>query len=502
MNAEPDSSIPIEPTKKAFVARIELPKSNTLERDCKWIAPEFLQTTEPVEEVLWALNGTLVAIGYFDDQRQKIIGSGVMLAPGLCLTATHVLEEMANQPLLYSFVDEKSMRIWVVEDYAAQQFKVELVPFQQSRRKVSDSCILACSPFSVFSDAHPLRFVPIEVTIPKIGERLWTIGYREKSNDGAPMIGCFLSSGLVTELYLEGRGSHLKGPCIEVGMNVYGGMSGGPVFNAAGRVVGVVSSGMEGGDGIPGPTYVTLVWPSLVSTVHSPWPQDYWPDQTAGLQIVPRRGGARVQGSVREEQGALRVKFSEQADESMLHVLRESRLLVDSDTCVSDYAYEFFSDYLETEGVKHLATLPRSRFAGLVEHRVGELLAPLLSVRDVECVEGIEDLDVKSIVKLPDGSLGVDATFNLRIVELTLTIQIADEEWHQDSIKDTHFLYDRETSGSEAFYKTWIRPYFRVTFTLNPNNRHYNRMRIVALSLPNKRRRTRSTDHSAGETAD
>ena len=91
--------------------------------------------------------------------------------------------------------------------------------------------------------------------MPKIGERLWTVGYREKSNDGVPMIGCFTSSGLVTELYLDGRGSHMKGPCVEVAMNVVGGMSGGPVFNSAGKIVGVISSGFDGGENTFGPSY-------------------------------------------------------------------------------------------------------------------------------------------------------------------------------------------------------------------------------------------------------
>lgn len=207
----------------SFQARMELPKHNSLDKECKWVCPEFSPITGIGEGDLWTLKGLIVAIGFIDDQKQQVIGSGVMVAPGLCLTATHVLEGLTNQPFLHSFVTKTAMRIWIVEDFHAQAFKVELVPFQASKRKFSDVCVLSCSPFSAFSDDEPFYFAPIEASIPKIGERFWTVGYREKANDGVPMIGCFTSSGLVTEIYLNGRGSFMKGPCVEVAMNVVGG---------------------------------------------------------------------------------------------------------------------------------------------------------------------------------------------------------------------------------------------------------------------------------------
>ena len=106
--------------------------------------------------------------------------------------------------------------------------------------------------------------------MPKIGERLWAVGYREVVNDGTPQIGAFVTSGLVTEQFSSGRGSYINGACVEVAMKSLGGMSGGPVFNEEGRVVGVISTCLEGQEDNLGPTYVTLIWPSLISEIYCP----------------------------------------------------------------------------------------------------------------------------------------------------------------------------------------------------------------------------------------
>ena len=474
----------------SFQARMELPKHNKLDKECKWVCPEFSPTTGIGEGDLWTLKGLTVAIGFIDDEKQQVIGSGVMVAPGLCLTATHVLEGLNNQPFLYSFATKTAMRIWIVEDFHAQEFKVELVPFQASKRKFSDVCVLSCSPFSALSDDEPFYFAPIEASIPKIGERLWTVGYREKANDGVPMIGCFTSSGLVTEIYLDGRGSFMKGPCVEVAMNVVGGMSGGPVFNSAGKIVGVISSGFDGGENTFGPSYVSLVWPALISTVHAPWPENHWPENTAGLQVDAKGGRARVLGSGRSGGGgAINIKFPEQPDESMLELLRESNFVTNSDAELADVSYEMFEQYLETEGVGHLETLRKEKLGALIEPSVPPEIGSLLECMDVDCFEGMEDLDVRSILQLEDGNLGVEATFNLRRVELSVSIQKEDDNLLRSKIEETQYFYDPQTNDDEVIYRTCIRPYFRVTFTLNTKQQCCENIRVLALSLPEERRR-------------
>ncbi|WP_142916619.1 trypsin-like peptidase domain-containing protein, partial [Klebsiella pneumoniae] len=67
-----------------------------------------------------------------------------------------------------------------------------------------------------------------------------------------------VSSGLVTAAFPQGRGERMPAPCIEVEMDTMGGMSGGPVVDSDGNVIGVVSSSFDGG-----PSYVTLIWDAL-----------------------------------------------------------------------------------------------------------------------------------------------------------------------------------------------------------------------------------------------
>ncbi|MEN5229744.1 serine protease [Brevundimonas naejangsanensis] len=61
--------------------------------------------------------------------------------------------------------------------------------------------------------------------------------------------GMFAGYGVVTALYPHGRDQANPTPVFEVGANWPSGMSGGPVFNMAGEVIGLVSRGLEPADG-------------------------------------------------------------------------------------------------------------------------------------------------------------------------------------------------------------------------------------------------------------
>ncbi|MFS1863149.1 hypothetical protein [Vibrio splendidus] len=51
--------------------------------------PEFEAVDGFAEETLWVLEGLIVALGFIHEDQQHIIGSDIMFAPGLCLTATY-----------------------------------------------------------------------------------------------------------------------------------------------------------------------------------------------------------------------------------------------------------------------------------------------------------------------------------------------------------------------------------------------------------------------------
>ncbi len=60
----------------------------------------------------------LAAVAYFGEDGLAIVGSAVMVAPGLLLTATHVLDEIASHrasPLFLTFL-EGGTRAWLPMD--------------------------------------------------------------------------------------------------------------------------------------------------------------------------------------------------------------------------------------------------------------------------------------------------------------------------------------------------------------------------------------------------
>ena len=83
--------------------------------------------------------------------------------------------------------------------------------------------------------------------------------------------------------------------CIEVSMESWGGMSGGPVYNKDGRLLGVVSSSFDGG-----PTYVTLIWDAMRLWVKAPQ-QGVWPCQTLDLFKGMDLGLVKIKGQVKRD---------------------------------------------------------------------------------------------------------------------------------------------------------------------------------------------------------
>lgn len=75
-------------------------------------------------------------------------------------------------------------------------------------------------------------------------------------------------------------------------MDTMGGMSGGPVVNDEGWLVGIVSSSFEGG-----PTYVTLIWDAVRVSV-SGAPANLWPGGEGDLLVGRDLGLVKLKGDV------------------------------------------------------------------------------------------------------------------------------------------------------------------------------------------------------------
>ncbi len=235
---------------------------------------------------LHTVGNAVVAVAGLTDDVTHFVGSGVMVAPGLLLTATHVLREFPDDgpgPMFLTFLPEGA-RAW--RPYQTNTLRGSddgvLVGLRE-RHVVSDLTLVSCVLSSDALDEHPLNMAALEVDLPIPGERLWAVGFRQGDvDDDGTGVTPLVASGLVTECFPHGRDRNLRGPCVEVAMETFGGMSGGPVFNERGYVVGLVSSSFESTDDL-GPTYVTFIWDAFRVAVTAPWPKDLWIDGEADL---------------------------------------------------------------------------------------------------------------------------------------------------------------------------------------------------------------------------
>ena len=284
-----------------MIHKLEITKTNTelAELRREWGRPAFTEDDGigPLDSLHQAGDAVVAIAGYFDNKLISI-GSGIMIAPGVALTATHVLDEFPRSgsgPLLLTFLPDGAGRAWLPTSTVTFSGASEF--YGGARKVISDLTIVSCGLNSIAHTNHPLSLAHIELCLPLVGQRLWAVGFRHGEIDGdETAVSPLFSSGLVTASYPHGRGERMRSPCVEVAMEALGGMSGGPVFNKEGRLIGIMSSSFDGG-----PSYVTLVWDSFRVSIDG-LPLDIWGRETSGLLEGAQLGLVRVKGSFKADE--------------------------------------------------------------------------------------------------------------------------------------------------------------------------------------------------------
>lgn len=258
-----------------------------------WARPAFTSNSGigSLESLHQAGDAVVAIAGLFDDQLISI-GSGVMIGPGIALTATHVLDEFPKDgsgPVLISFLPDGAARAWLPSAVVTCSGQSQHGLLEEKKFK-SDLSVVSCTLNSASLPKQPFSLAPLELCLPLPGERLWAVGFRDSPVDGEAAATPLVSSGLVSNCYPHGRGERMASSCIEIDMETLGGMSGGPVMNADGRVIGIVSSSFEGG-----PTYATLVWDAMRLSIEG-LPPEVWGGDQAGLNEGVEKGLIRIKG--------------------------------------------------------------------------------------------------------------------------------------------------------------------------------------------------------------
>lgn len=215
------------------------------------------------------LNGIVLSVHLTSDDSHRIEGSAVMVAGGVALCASHVFKAdvdrlMAGElKVLCVGTSPHGNELWNIRH-------ITLVPN-------TDICILSLSLVCGIPPDKTFHQASITTRTPRSGERLFVVAFKAEDEDcinwkpgqriRTHILAC---AGRVTQHFLSGRGNMPPGPCIEVDFESWPGMSGGPVFDEDGWLVGVLSSSLSSGDNYA-PSFVSLALSALAHPFKGGW---------------------------------------------------------------------------------------------------------------------------------------------------------------------------------------------------------------------------------------
>ena len=220
----------------------------------------------PALELLLALVG---------GQPPVALGSAVLVAPGVALAASHVIEEYWKQ-----FDEEGGWR-----DSKAAKFPIQAIQylhhndrfvtwhvFLGSHREGLDVCLLQLTPEDgQYPSGYVWPYPTLDLRPVSKGTRIQAFGFAktdvvlDPGTEGWVLehaVGA--SVGAVTDVFEGGKDRAKKPfPCFEMNIEIRGGMSGGPVVNAAGNMCGIISTSWTFTEPGPHSSSASLLRPAL-----------------------------------------------------------------------------------------------------------------------------------------------------------------------------------------------------------------------------------------------
>ena len=224
------------------------------------------------------INGPVLALWCTGDGTGHQRGSAFLVAPGVAVTAHHVIQDYEDKEgllradaELVAFGQQGGLGLtWIVRSIVTPE--------------AGDVALLMMDLHTALPEDFSLYVFELGARLPRVGERGTVLGIRSNLPDGVNVLddrsrhlgkleaATIASSGPIIDLYPLGR-PMIDTPCFSLEATALGGMSGGPVFDARGLVIGMISSSVaiEGG-------YVStasLLWQSLWFEIGPTWPSGF-----------------------------------------------------------------------------------------------------------------------------------------------------------------------------------------------------------------------------------
>jgi|SRR6266853_1636749 len=222
-----------------------------------------------------AIELVLALVGGRVGQAPLALGSAVFVAPGVALTASHVIEEYWRQ-----FDDAGRWRSGGAATFAMQA--VQYLPHHRkfvtwhatlaSHRDLLDIALLQLTPEDgELPASYVWPYPTLDLHPVARGTGVQAFGFAQAdvysdSKTGGWVLGHAAggSVGIVTEVFDEGRDRAKKPfPCFEMNIEIRGGMSGGPVVNEEGNICGLVTSSWTFTEPGPHLSAASLLRPAL-----------------------------------------------------------------------------------------------------------------------------------------------------------------------------------------------------------------------------------------------
>lgn len=247
-------------------------------------------------ETLSAFHGAVLILAGFAGGTSYTYGSAVLIAPGIAIAAGHVIQQHKNDGF---FEDEMSpMYAFGIMDQNMTAWAVTTI----SHSEKSDIVVLTLAYASELEPQIRIAHYAVSTRRPEVGDIVTAVGFRPceaqrtiEDGDHLPdLSGNFLlSSGPVIDVWGSGRDKVLAPrPCFAAEIVTLGAMSGGPVLNSDGHVIGIVTS--SDNEGSAPYTMVTMLWDGLTAEIEPIWPPGYWRGRDRLMNLINLEDGWRL----------------------------------------------------------------------------------------------------------------------------------------------------------------------------------------------------------------